>query len=138
MGLRGRSEWSLLLTKSGFSRLKTLYRRLVNKAKFDNLKVYSVFKKQSQKPCSISSFRGVPEGKFKVRRGWVWEGVPEWVGDTNDWCLRSGGMGTVDPSKVRKSSCKIVVPHSSVANRNSHADPSVSQVYEVGKVTQNI
>ena len=26
----------------------------------------------------------------------------------------------------------------SVANRNSHADPPVSQVYEVGKVTENI
>ena len=61
--------------------------------------------------------------KFKVRRGWVWEGVPEWAGDTNDWCVRSGDMGTVGPSKVRKSPCKIVVPHSSVANRNSHADP---------------
>ena len=82
--------------------------------------------------------RGVPEEKFKVRRGWVWEGVPEWAGETNDWCVRSRGMGTVGPSKVRKSPCKIVVPHSSVANRNSHADPPVSQVYEVGKVTENI
>ena len=44
MGLRGRSGWSLLLTKSGFSRLSILYRRLVNKANFDNLKVYSVCK----------------------------------------------------------------------------------------------
>ena len=67
--------------------------------------------------------RGVPEQKFKVRRGWVWEGVPERAGDTNDWCVRSGDMGTVGQSKVRKSPCKIVVPHSSVANRNSHADP---------------
>ena len=85
-----------------------------------------------------AAVRGVSEEKFKVRRGWVWEGVPEWAGDTNDWCVRSGGMGTVGPSKVRKSPCKIVVPHSSVANRNSHADPPVSQVYEVGKVTENI
>ena len=77
--------------------------------------------------------RGVPEEKFKVRRGWVWEGVPEWAGETNDWCVRSGSMGTVGPSKIRKSPCKIVVPHSSVANRNSHADPPVSQVNEVGK-----
>ena len=80
----------------------------------------------------------MPEEKFKVRRGWVWEGVPEWAGDTNDWCVRSGGMGTVGPSNVRKSPCKIVVPHSSVANRNFHADPPVSQVYEVGKVTEYI
>ena len=80
----------------------------------------------------------MPEEKFKVRRGWVWEGVPEWVGDTNDWCVRSGGMGIVGPSKVRKSPCKIVVPHSSVANGYSHTDPPVSQVYEVGKVTENI
>ena len=77
-------------------------------------------------PCPAEHFNMLPGAclsKKSKYEGVGMGGVPEWAGDTNDWCVRSGDMGTVGPSKVRKSPCKIVVPHSSVANRNSHAGP---------------
>ena len=72
--LMGRKESNQTKSKSIISK-SPLQMRLLNN-NYITLHLYSPVSKNIHKFIHFNNvFRGVPEDKFKVRRGWAWEGV---------------------------------------------------------------